>query len=355
MPQVIRLKRSAVANKVPAVGDINLGEIAINTHDGRLYIKQDDGVEKVIAVNRSETGGRQWDSTLDYKIGDIVSYNNDGKLYIAISDHQGSDPSWLIAWYEFNTPRYNVGMWTPSAGNEYPDTFGLDPGAVWYIDGLPPYAAPPSPQGGYEMLTGPFAGIIVSNNDRFVWYGKNTLGTDIWLHEPAPDLVIEKGGVAFNSSVFYIAGDNVTYNGEQYIAPGNVSPGPWDVSQWSPSYNEKGGIAFDPTIQYESGDIISYGGVVYIAPTPAPVAGVAPGDPGWPLISTERGGIMWTAGQSYAIGDSVWDQVGTEPAAMYVCVVIHNATTGNGANGSPQQPAAANWTAGINEDPGSFF
>ncbi len=354
MPQIIKLKRSAVANKIPAIGDLNLGELAINTNDGRLYLKQDDGVEKVIAVNASEHGGRQWDSTIEYKEGDIVSYNNNSRLYIAMSDNVGSDPTWLMTWYEFNTPRHNVGMWTPSTGNEYPDTFGLDPGAVWYVDGLPPYAPPPAPQGGYDMLTGPFAGIHISNNDRFVWYGKNAMGVDIWLHEQAPDFVLEKGGVAFNTSVTYIAGDVVSYNGNQYIAPGNVNPGAWDVSQWNPIYGEKGGIAYDPGIQYEAGDIISYLGGVYIAPTPAPVAGTAPGMPGWPLVSLERGGIMWSAGQKYVIGDSVWDSA-SGPAALYVCVVGHNATTGNGANGSPQQSAAINWTPDVIEDPGSFI
>ncbi len=355
MPQVIKLKNSTVAGSVPVIGDLILGELATNSRDGKVYTKHKDpsDTEKIILLNEDIRGGRRWNSSVEYKAGDIVSYALDSRLYIATIDNQGSDPSWLMAWYEFNTPRHNAGMWTPSAGNEYPDYSLETSGAVWYVNGLPPYAPPPAPQGGYVMLTGPFTGIHVSNNDRFVWYGKNAMGTDIWLHEQAPDFVTEKGGIAFSAQTYYIKGDIVSYNDKQYMAPGNIPSAAWDVSLWNPIYSEKGGIIYDPSIQYQSGDIISYNGVVYVAPTPSPAAGTAPGSPGWPLVSSERGGIMWAAGQKYAIGDSVWDNA-NGPAALYACTNGHTATTGNGANGSPQQIAAVNWTPDVTEDPGVF-
>lgn len=40
MPNILRVKRSAVAAKVPATTDLQLGELAINTTDGRLYAKK---------------------------------------------------------------------------------------------------------------------------------------------------------------------------------------------------------------------------------------------------------------------------------------------------------------------------
>lgn len=43
MSQVIKLKRSAVAGKAPSTNDIELGEVAINTTDGRVYIKKEQG------------------------------------------------------------------------------------------------------------------------------------------------------------------------------------------------------------------------------------------------------------------------------------------------------------------------
>jgi hypothetical protein len=46
----IKLKRSAVAGKTPAVGDLELGELAINTHDGKLYLKKCDGAETIVDI-----------------------------------------------------------------------------------------------------------------------------------------------------------------------------------------------------------------------------------------------------------------------------------------------------------------
>lgn len=44
-------KRSAVAGKVPAVADIQLGELAINTTDGKLYLKRSvGGVESIVRI-----------------------------------------------------------------------------------------------------------------------------------------------------------------------------------------------------------------------------------------------------------------------------------------------------------------
>lgn len=50
MPQTVKLKRSAVAGKTPAVGDLQLGEIAINTYDGKVYTKKDDGTASIVEV-----------------------------------------------------------------------------------------------------------------------------------------------------------------------------------------------------------------------------------------------------------------------------------------------------------------
>jgi hypothetical protein len=47
----ITLKRSSVQGKVPVVGDLALGEIALNTYDGKLFIKKNvDGTESIVDV-----------------------------------------------------------------------------------------------------------------------------------------------------------------------------------------------------------------------------------------------------------------------------------------------------------------
>lgn len=50
----IKLKRSGVAGKIPTTVQLALGEIALNTYDGRLYIKKDvSGVESIVALSGS--------------------------------------------------------------------------------------------------------------------------------------------------------------------------------------------------------------------------------------------------------------------------------------------------------------
>jgi hypothetical protein len=50
MAQTIKLKRSSVQNKVPTTTDVELGEIAINTYDGKLFIKKDSGTASIIQL-----------------------------------------------------------------------------------------------------------------------------------------------------------------------------------------------------------------------------------------------------------------------------------------------------------------
>lgn len=50
MANKVLVKRSAVAAKVPLTTDLSLGELAINTYDGKIYIKKDDGTPVVIEV-----------------------------------------------------------------------------------------------------------------------------------------------------------------------------------------------------------------------------------------------------------------------------------------------------------------
>lgn len=59
MAQTIKLKRSSTEGKVPSVGNLSLGELAINTYDGRMFIKKNDGTDSIqhILVTDSLTTG----------------------------------------------------------------------------------------------------------------------------------------------------------------------------------------------------------------------------------------------------------------------------------------------------------
>jgi len=55
---VVKFKRSAVAGKIPATTDLALGELALNTYDGRIYLKKSvSNVETVVALQPLPTGG----------------------------------------------------------------------------------------------------------------------------------------------------------------------------------------------------------------------------------------------------------------------------------------------------------
>ena len=50
MANQIILKRSSTPSKVPTTSQLALGEIAINTHDGLLYIKKDNGTASIVQI-----------------------------------------------------------------------------------------------------------------------------------------------------------------------------------------------------------------------------------------------------------------------------------------------------------------
>ncbi len=51
MANLIKLKRSAVAGKAPATTDLELGELALNTYDGKLYTKKDNGTASIVELS----------------------------------------------------------------------------------------------------------------------------------------------------------------------------------------------------------------------------------------------------------------------------------------------------------------
>lgn len=53
MANTLKIKRSAVEGKIPLTTDLQLGEVAINTYDGKLFLKRNDGTNDFIV----EVGG----------------------------------------------------------------------------------------------------------------------------------------------------------------------------------------------------------------------------------------------------------------------------------------------------------
>ena len=59
MAQTVKLKRSSVASKVPTTSDLELGELAMNTVDGKVYFEKNDGspsVQTILTTDSQTTG-----------------------------------------------------------------------------------------------------------------------------------------------------------------------------------------------------------------------------------------------------------------------------------------------------------
>ena len=57
MANTFRLKRSAVQGRVPTTSDLQLGELALNTYDGKLYTKKDTGTASIVEIGAGGGGG----------------------------------------------------------------------------------------------------------------------------------------------------------------------------------------------------------------------------------------------------------------------------------------------------------
>ena len=60
MAQVVKLKRSSVAGKVPTTSSLELGELSINTYDGRVFLEKSSSngfeIEHIVTTNSQTTG-----------------------------------------------------------------------------------------------------------------------------------------------------------------------------------------------------------------------------------------------------------------------------------------------------------
>lgn len=50
MGQIIKLRRNTSGGNIPTITQLELGELAMNTFDGKLFIKKDNGVESIIEL-----------------------------------------------------------------------------------------------------------------------------------------------------------------------------------------------------------------------------------------------------------------------------------------------------------------
>ena len=91
MAQTIKLKRSGTQNAVPTTSQLALGEVALNTYDGKMYIKKSvGGTESIVEIGGDATSSSGLDFTGNLNLADnvriVIGDGNDLQIY-----HDGSD------------------------------------------------------------------------------------------------------------------------------------------------------------------------------------------------------------------------------------------------------------------------
>lgn len=95
MARQVQLKRSAVQGRVPTTSDLALGEIGINTYDGKIFIKKNDGSDAIVEF-RGESNvyvdvHNNTGSTITVGVPVYVSGTHaSGKPTVALADNDGS-------------------------------------------------------------------------------------------------------------------------------------------------------------------------------------------------------------------------------------------------------------------------
>jgi hypothetical protein len=80
MSSIVQLKRSALSGKVPGTGSLNLGELALNTYDGKIFFRRSgstDTIQEVVTTNVVNTGSVTLTGTLNAGsiVGSITASN----------------------------------------------------------------------------------------------------------------------------------------------------------------------------------------------------------------------------------------------------------------------------------------
>ena len=92
MAQTNKLKRSASSGSQPSTSDLALGELALNTYDGKVYMKKNDGSESIVEIGQSgsvytkttvtATANQTTVTGLTYTAGLVDVYLNGVKLVV---------------------------------------------------------------------------------------------------------------------------------------------------------------------------------------------------------------------------------------------------------------------------------
>ena len=98
MAQTIKLKRTSTTGNVPTTSQLDLGELAINTADGKMFIKKDvSGTESIVEINEVRPGAINFTVSTtapsNPEVGDMWKDSANLKTFVRYSN--GGSPLWI--------------------------------------------------------------------------------------------------------------------------------------------------------------------------------------------------------------------------------------------------------------------
>ena len=112
---LLKFKRSAVPAKVPALNDLALGELAINTYDGKVYTKKDNGTASIV-----EVGGGGGVTSFNTRTGAVTLSGSDVTTALGYTPYNATNPAGYITGITSGNVTTALG-YTPA--NKAGDTF----------------------------------------------------------------------------------------------------------------------------------------------------------------------------------------------------------------------------------------
>ena len=130
MPNTIQLRRSATANAVPTTAQLALGELAINTNDGKLYLKKNNGTESIVEIGGGGGSSVTVSATAPSspQNGDQWFNSNDGSLAVYYVD--ADTGQWVTVSGPAVTPIYPAAGIAVSTGTAWNTSLTAPTGAL---------------------------------------------------------------------------------------------------------------------------------------------------------------------------------------------------------------------------------
>lgn len=295
MANLIKLRRSAVQGAVPTTAQLELGELAINTYDGKLFLKRDDGLAQYIV----EVGGNvgfevknQTGSTITK--GTVVKFAGtlgaSGRLLAAPFLANGTDPSeYVIGIVEHDIPDGSDGFAIDHGKIFNLNTSAFSQGAILYASstvagGLT--ATPPAAPNNKVTV----AAVVHSSATVGILEVRLTLGSSL-----ENDELVQLGTLADGDTLVWNA-TNGRFENEQPSGGGSsvtvsttAPSNPQNGDQW---FNSSDGSLAVYYVDADNGQWVTVSGPV--GPTVYPAAGIA--------VST---GTAWNTSLTAPTGDIV--------------------------------------------------